>query len=75
MKGPGDTHCPSKVQGTHTLFNGATLDSVRVDHRCSHVTMPQQLLNRPYVVIGLQEMTGETVAEGRKEGRKKKGEE
>ena len=54
----------SEIQGAHTLFNGAALDSMGVDHRCPDVTMPKQFLNRSDVVIGLQQVAGKTVAEG-----------
>ena len=36
---------------------------MRVDHRCFDVAMPQQLLNRAYVVPALKQVSGEGMAE------------
>lgn len=35
-----------------------------INHCSSHIAMPQQFLNRPNVVIGLQEVACKTVAKG-----------
>ena len=54
---------PSKVQRAHALLDCPTLHRMGVDHCCSHVTVTQQFLNRSDVIIGLQQVAGETVAE------------
>ena len=43
---------------------GLGLDGMGVDHRGSHIAVAHHLLNGANVVIGLQQVAGETVAEG-----------
>ena len=54
----------SKIKRTLRLFDGPTLDGMGVYHRCSHITMAKQLLNRADVIIRLKQMAGKTVAKG-----------
>jgi hypothetical protein len=54
----------SKIKRTLRLFDGPALDGMGVYHRCSHITMAKQLLNRADVIIRLKQMAGKTVAKG-----------
>jgi hypothetical protein len=47
-----------RIQGTFHA-KGTSGEHVRVDHRRSHVTVPEQLLNRANVIAGLQKVRGE----------------
>src|ERR1035437_8642899 len=67
LRGPRDdrTEYPSLQPISWTPHPQRTLlRDVRVDHRRSHVPVPQELLNRPNVVSRLEEMRGERMAEG-----------
>ena len=54
----------SKIKRTLRLFDGPALDGMGVYHRCSHITMAKQLLNRADIIIRLKQMAGKTVAKG-----------
>jgi hypothetical protein len=53
-----------KIKGAFGLFNRDALHRVGIDHGRFQVTVAEQLLNGPDIVIGLEQMAGETVAEG-----------
>jgi len=54
----------SEIQRALQLFYGFARYTVSVDHRRSDIGMAEQRLDRADVVVGLQEMGGEAVAEG-----------
>ena len=53
-----------KIKRTFCIFNRLAFDRVGINHGCSDITVSQQFLNRSDIVIGLQKVTGETVAKG-----------
>ena len=53
-----------EIKRAFGLFEGLAFDGMGIDHGCSYIAMPQQLLNRTDIVIGLQKMACETVTEG-----------
>jgi hypothetical protein len=55
---------PSEIKRAFRLFHGPARHAVGIDHRCSDIRMPEQRLDRANVVVRLQEMSGEAVAEG-----------
>ena len=52
-----------KIKGAFCVLDRHGLDGVRVDHGGSQIAMPQQLLNRADIIIGLEQMAGKAVAE------------
>jgi len=54
----------SKIKRTLRLVDGPALDRMGVYHRCSHITMAKQLLNRADIIIRLKQMAGKTVVKG-----------
>lgn len=54
----------SKIQGALHLFDGLTWNAMGVDHRRPDIGMAKQFLNCADIVIGLQKVSGETMAEG-----------
>ena len=53
-----------KIKGTSGLLDRDASHGLGVDPSGPNVTVPQQLLDRPDIVIGLEQMTGEAMAEG-----------
>jgi len=51
----------SKIKRTLRLFDSPAPDRMGVYHRCSHITMAEQLLNRADIIIRLKQMAGKTV--------------
>jgi len=47
----------------------APVQEMGIDHRCAYVLMPEQLLNRPDVVAGFNQMSGKGMPEGVATGR------
>jgi hypothetical protein len=45
-----------EIQRALRLFDGFARNTVRVDHRSSHIRMPEQRLDRADVVAGLEQM-------------------
>ena len=54
----------SKFQWALGLFHCPARDAMGIDHRSSYVAMAEQSLDSPDIVIGLQKVRSETVAEG-----------
>ena len=50
-----------KIQWAFCLFRRPTRDAVRINHRRSHIGVPQHHLYCPYVIMSLQKMRSETV--------------
>ena len=46
------------------LLDRGSLDGVPVDHGGSDITVPEQFLDRPDIVVRQEQMTGKAVAEG-----------
>src|SRR5712692_9864654 len=55
----------SEIQWTLGLFDGSTLYGVGRYHGGPDIRVSEQFLNSAYIIIGLQEMGGKAVAEGR----------
>ena len=53
-----------KIQRTLHFFYSSALHTVGINHSSSDITVTEQCLNCPYIVISLQEMRGKRVAEG-----------
>jgi len=53
----------SKIERTLHLFYSLAWHAMSVDHGSPDITVTKQCLNRPYIVIGLQEVRGKAVAE------------
>ena len=51
----------SEIKRTFGLFLCLALNGMRINHRGSHITVTQQFLNRPNIIVGLQKMTCKTV--------------
>jgi len=47
-----------KIKRAFGLFEGLAPDVVGIDHGGPYIAVPQQLLNRTDIIIGLQQMTG-----------------
>ena len=43
-----------EIKRTFGLFDCPALDRMGIDHGRPHVAVPQKLLNRPDIVVGLQ---------------------
>ena len=43
-----------EIKRAFRLFDGLALDGMCINHGGSHIAMPQQLLNRTNIIIGLQ---------------------
>jgi hypothetical protein len=56
--------CSSEIQRTPGLLQRPARYAMRIDHRCPHVAMTQEGLDRPDVVVGLKKMGGEGVTKG-----------
>lgn len=56
--------CSLKVKRAAGILDGGTFHRVGVDHRGFQVAVAQQFLDGPDIEIGLEQMAGETVAEG-----------
>jgi hypothetical protein len=54
----------SEIQRAFGLFNGPAWYTMSIDHRGPDVAMAEKSLDSADVVVGLQEMSGEAVAEG-----------
>ena len=52
-----------EIQWAPGLFDCLALDRVGVDHGGPYIAVAQEFLYRPYITIGLQQVTGKTVAE------------
>ena len=52
-----------KIQRALHLFQSPAWYAVSVYHRSPYITVTKQCLDRPYIVVGLQEMSGKRVAE------------
>ena len=50
-----------EIKRAFGLLDCLAFDRMGIDHGCSYITVAQQFLNCPDIVIGLQEMTGEAV--------------
>ena len=48
-----DNKKPSEVQRTPGFFDRGAFHRVRIDHGGLDIAVPKQLLDRPYVVVGL----------------------
>ena len=57
-----------EIKLTFNLFNCPALDRMGIDHGRSDIAVPQKLLNRADIVVGQQQMAGETVAKGMRGG-------
>jgi hypothetical protein len=53
-----------KIKRAFRLFNGLAWHAVCIDHGSPDVAMTEKCLDSPDIVIGLQKVSGETVAEG-----------
>ena len=51
----------SEVEWAFGLFDCPALDRVGIQHCGSDIAVPQQFLYRTNIIIGLQQMTGETM--------------
>ena len=51
-----------EIERTFRLLDGYAPHGMRVYHCGSHIAVAKQLLNRADVIVGLQQMAGETVA-------------
>ena len=51
-----------EVQRAPGLFEGNALHGVGVNHGGPYIAVPQELLDRSDVVVGLKQVTGEAVA-------------
>ena len=64
----GNRKCQDGTQGAleveraFGLFNRDALHCMGVNHGGPYITMSQQLLNRPDIIIPLEQMTGKAVA-------------
>ncbi len=54
----------SKIKRALGFFDGLALDCMGINHCGSDIAVPQKLLNRADVVIGLQQMACKTVTKG-----------
>ena len=50
-----------EIEGALCLLQRSAAHRMRIDHRCANITVPQQLLDRPNIVVCPQQMTCETV--------------
>lgn len=53
-----------KIKRAFHLFDGSAFNSMGINHGSSHIAMAEQLLNGANIIIGLQQMTDETVTKG-----------
>ena len=54
----------SEIEGALGLLDGQAFNRMGIDQRRSQIAMAKQLLNRAYIVIGLQQMSCKAVAKG-----------
>lgn len=47
-----------EIERAFRFFDCLAPDGVGVNHGCPYIAVPQQLLNRTNIIIGLQQMTG-----------------
>jgi len=53
-----------EIERAFRIFDCLAPDGVGVNHGCPYIAVPQQLLNRTNIIIGLQQMTGKTMSKG-----------
>ncbi len=53
----------SKIERTFRLFHGPARYAMSIDHRRLYIAVAKQFLNRTDIVIGLEQVRCETVAE------------
>jgi hypothetical protein len=58
-RGTGKT---SEIKWAFGLFDGDALHRMGMDHRRSDIAVSESLLNRPDVIIGLEQVARKTVA-------------
>jgi len=54
----------SEIKQAFGIFLGDAFDGMLVDHGGPDIAVPQQFLDRPNIIVGLQKVAGKTVTKG-----------